>query len=553
MVAAVSQGRMASRLRPGAGAARRRPTATSCAMQLGTALVTRGSTTVIDYAVRMVAATREWPGIALGAGPRGSIALVRAARAQAVLAGRDFVTPDDVREIAKPALAPSHRAGAGTADRRPVAGRRAARAAGQGGSAAPVRPCTAPAVRRCSRWALVGALASASLVPSLAWTLVGGALLCVLLVDGWRVASSRGAGHRAPCARCAGRSASNATCTLQLDNGGAPLRMDVHDLHPGHGPRRACRARSTLQPGTSATFAYSLRADRARRLHVSKACSCACIRRGGCGGSRASPATRAAVRVFPNFAPLTRLCDVQRRTGLAPGRRAPQAPPRRRHRLPPDARVPRRRQPAPDRLEGDLARAPPDLARIPGREEPATRAVLDTGRRMLARDGELAHFDHVLDAALVVSYLALRQGDAVGLLASGGDQRWVAAATRHGRDRHPAARDLRRCSRSAVATDYPAAATELALRQRRRALVMLVTNLRDEDIDDLLAAVQHAAASATWSCVASLREDALDAALAARRARPAAAHPRRRHRALPRPAQRRARCAAQPACAWCST
>ena len=59
---------------------------------------------VIDYAVRIVAATRRWPGIALGAGPRGSIALVRAARAQAVLSGRDFVTPDDVREIVRPAL-----------------------------------------------------------------------------------------------------------------------------------------------------------------------------------------------------------------------------------------------------------------------------------------------------------------------------------------------------------------------------------------------------------------------------------------------------------------
>ena len=50
------------------------------------------------------AATRTWPGIALGAGPRGSLALVRAARAQAVLQGRDFVTPDDVRDIARPAL-----------------------------------------------------------------------------------------------------------------------------------------------------------------------------------------------------------------------------------------------------------------------------------------------------------------------------------------------------------------------------------------------------------------------------------------------------------------
>ncbi|TXI47402.1 MAG: MoxR family ATPase [Lysobacter sp.] len=73
------------------------------AMQLGTALVTLDAA-VIDYAVRIAAATRRWPGIALGAGPRGSLALVRAARAQAVLSGRDFVTPDDIRSIAKPAL-----------------------------------------------------------------------------------------------------------------------------------------------------------------------------------------------------------------------------------------------------------------------------------------------------------------------------------------------------------------------------------------------------------------------------------------------------------------
>src|SRR6185295_7110402 len=59
------------------------------AMQQGTALV-RVDPVVLDYAVRVTRATREWPGIAMGAGPRGSLALVRAARAQAVLDGRDF-------------------------------------------------------------------------------------------------------------------------------------------------------------------------------------------------------------------------------------------------------------------------------------------------------------------------------------------------------------------------------------------------------------------------------------------------------------------------------
>lgn len=59
---------------------------------------------VADYAVRLTRTTREWPGIAMGAGSRGAIALVRAARAAALLDGRDFVTPDDVKRIALPAL-----------------------------------------------------------------------------------------------------------------------------------------------------------------------------------------------------------------------------------------------------------------------------------------------------------------------------------------------------------------------------------------------------------------------------------------------------------------
>ena len=58
----------------------------------------------VDYAVRIVRATRDRQGIVLGAGPRGAIALVRGARAAAVLEARDFVTPDDIKAIALPAL-----------------------------------------------------------------------------------------------------------------------------------------------------------------------------------------------------------------------------------------------------------------------------------------------------------------------------------------------------------------------------------------------------------------------------------------------------------------
>jgi len=65
---------------------------------------TRLDDVVLDYAVRIVRQTRQASGIRMGAGPRGSISIVRASRARAVLAGRDFVTPDDIRKVAVPAL-----------------------------------------------------------------------------------------------------------------------------------------------------------------------------------------------------------------------------------------------------------------------------------------------------------------------------------------------------------------------------------------------------------------------------------------------------------------
>ena len=56
------------------------------------------------YAVRIVRSTRDWQGIRMGAGPRGGINLIRAARAAAVLAGRDFVTPDDIKAMTLPVM-----------------------------------------------------------------------------------------------------------------------------------------------------------------------------------------------------------------------------------------------------------------------------------------------------------------------------------------------------------------------------------------------------------------------------------------------------------------
>ncbi len=78
----------------------------------------RAEPDVVDYGMRIARATRSEGRIRLGVSPRGAIALLRAARAYALVDGRDFVVPDDVRRLMEPCLA--HRivpvGGAPTAD-----------------------------------------------------------------------------------------------------------------------------------------------------------------------------------------------------------------------------------------------------------------------------------------------------------------------------------------------------------------------------------------------------------------------------------------------------
>ena len=89
------------------------------------------------YMVALATATRESSEVEVGASPRGSLALLRLARARAALEGRDFVVPDDVKAIAVPGAGPPARAAPGAVGaprrrrrRRAAGARRRARAAG---------------------------------------------------------------------------------------------------------------------------------------------------------------------------------------------------------------------------------------------------------------------------------------------------------------------------------------------------------------------------------------------------------------------------------------
>ena len=135
--------------------------------------------------------------------------------------------------------------------------------------------------------------------------------------------------------------------------------------------------------------------------------------------------------------------------------------------------------------------------------------MLDCGRRMRSQDDELSHFDHALNACLLLSYVALCQGDAVGLCTFASDQSRYLSPVKGSSQLNlllNAVYDLDTTRRTA---DYQAAANQLLARQKRRALVIVITNLRDEDDEALLTAVKRISRQHRV-LVASLREEVLD-------------------------------------------
>lgn len=111
--------------------------------------------------------------------------------------------------------------------------------------------------------------------------------------------------------------------------------------------------------------------------------------------------------------------------------------------------------------------------------------MLDCGRRMRAMDGPLPQFDHCLNATLLLSYIALRQGDQVGILSFGGTNRWLPPV----KGQHSMTvllNHLYDYQSTPEPSDFSEAAERILTRQRRRALIVLLTNLRSEDGTQLL-------------------------------------------------------------------
>ncbi len=140
--------------------------------------------------------------------------------------------------------------------------------------------------------------------------------------------------------------------------------------------------------------------------------------------------------------------------------------------------------------------------------------LLDCGRRMRADEGvqspDGSHFDQALNALMLLSYVALKEGDEVGALTFGnpsGQQRRF-APRKGGATLNALMARLYDIEPSATHSDYLVAAQDLLRAQHKRALVIVITNFRDEDAAELAPALKLLR-TRHLVLVASLRERVL--------------------------------------------
>ena len=298
---------------------------------------------------------------------------------------------------------------------------------------------------------------------------------------------------------------------LRLANRSAwPLKLEVfdgtpHALDTQHMPRRL-----RLAPGASAELSYQVK-PKERGTHPFEACHLRLTSPLGLWKRNLRGGPETTVRVFPNFAAVRKyahLATVNRLSLLGIHKKRRRGEGMEFHQL--------REYRDGDSLRQIDWKATARTRRLISRDYQDERDqqivfLLDCGRRMRARDGELSHFDHTLTAILLTAYVALREGDAAGLLTFAGTERWL-PPRKTGAALDELLQSLYDLQPAPTATDYLAAARAYSARVRKRSLVILVTNLRDEEDDTLLPALQLLRAR-HLVLVANLRERTLEQAL----------------------------------------
>ena len=300
-----------------------------------------------------------------------------------------------------------------------------------------------------------------------------------------------------------------------VNRGGRALALEVHDRHPAAGESAGLPRAIRLDSGGAARIAYrftpTLRGDQRFEPCDARITSPFRLwqRRVACGEPT-------AVRVYPNFAALTRYAlfatdNRLSQLGILQRRRRGEGLDF--HQLREYRQGDSQRQ-----IDWNATARMRKLVSREYRDERDQQIVfmIDCGRRMSASDTDarhLRHFDHVLNAALLLGYVSLRQGDAVGYMTFGTEAPRFMAPRKTSAAVTLLLAGLYDIQPGMMMPDYYQAALDAARLLRRRALVVILSNLRDED-DDVLAPALRLLRQRHLVLFASLREPSLDETIA---------------------------------------
>lgn len=289
-----------------------------------------------------------------------------------------------------------------------------------------------------------------------------------------------------------------------------PLRFDLHDLHPAAFAVQGLPCGVRLPAGGSTQIAYRLRATERGDFQI-PACEIALRSPLGLWVDHRRLALSTTLKMFPNLRRISRNLLPATRDRLArPGehRRSRRGEGGEFHQLR-------------DYRQGDGLRridwkASARVHRLIAREyedeqDQQLVFLLDTGRRMRHRDAAQAHLDEALDALLPTAFVALRHGDAVGLMTYGGPLHWLAPRS-ESRTMSRLLELVYAMQPSLDVADPLEAARTLLQRLPRRALVVMITNSRNEDQPELEQAARLLRRRHLL-VIADLRESALDRSL----------------------------------------
>lgn len=134
--------------------------------------------------------------------------------------------------------------------------------------------------------------------------------------------------------------------------------------------------------------------------------------------------------------------------------------------------------------------------------------LLDCSRRMRGNDKGKPYFDHALNAMIQLGQIVVRQGDAFGFFAFSGQDRWFKPRKGFGAI-NEVLNKIYDLSTTTAPTDYLLAAENIMRLQKKRALIVIITNTRNEDTSDLLAAT-HLLQRKHLVAIADLRDPLLD-------------------------------------------